>query len=193
MKITLLCGNFENPKQHGYALERINNQLLIDFQLEKLLSLNYEVDVVLGYKYSEEVLKLSQHIRRCNLIFDPNEESGSPLSNLFAGLYSLYGEGFFLPVQYLSPSLAEWQHMIQKLYRSIGEGYQLLRPYCPIQGFMAPGYPLGISRSGKNTLMNHRRISKFEEAGLAEYKMPILNRDLSQPCLGAGQNLSSVG
>lgn len=193
MKITLLAGNFENPKNLLYALEKVNNQIFIDYQLEKLLALNYEVDVVLGYRYSEEILKSSKSIRKCNIIFDPNENEGRPLSNLFAGLFALYGEGFFLPIQYQSPDLSDWQRIIQRLFQVTNEGFHILRPYCPIQGSMKAGYPLGVSRPAREIFMKNRKIDYIEEAGLKEYKMPILDKNLSQPYVGTGQNLSQVG
>ena len=193
MKITLLAGNFENTSNTLFALEKVNQQLYIDWQLEKLMALNYEVDVVLGYRFSEEILRESLLIRQCHIIFDPNEAEGSPLSNLFAGLFALYGEGFFLPIQFKSPSLIDWQRMIKRLYQVANDGYHTLRPYCPIEGSMQPGYPLGITRQAKTLLMKDRKINKIEEAQLKEYKMPVLDSHMSQPYLGTGQNLPQVG
>ncbi len=191
MKITLLTGSFENDKDTCYSLEKVNNQLYIDIQLEKLLALKCDIDVVLGYKHSDEIMRNSLLLKNCDPVFDPNELEGSRLSNLFAGLYATHGECFFLPIQYMSPSEKDWKKIINRLYQVANDGFDVLRPYCPIDGKMSAGYPLGVSRSGKMKLMSDRSINNINEADLKEYKLPILDSSLTHPYIDQN-NLQQV-
>ncbi len=192
MKITLLTGSFENERNICYSLEKVNDEYFIDYQLQNILKLRCEVDVVLGYQYSEEIMRSSRFLKQCNIVFDPNEKEGSRLSNLFAGLYSLYGEGFFLPIQYHSPSVEDWKKMINRLVPVSNFGYQLLRPYCPVNGEMKPGYPIGVTRDAKKMLMKNRKANSLEELALKEYKMPILDENLAHPYCSSRQNVPQV-
>ncbi|MCB0391308.1 MAG: hypothetical protein KDD58_08455 [Bdellovibrionales bacterium] len=193
MKITLLAGNFLNPQNFLYALEKVDNKLFIDYQLEKLLALNYEVDVVLGYRYSEEILRDSLFIRKCHIIFDPNENENNLLTNLYAGLFALYGEGFYLPIQFKCPDLYDWQRMIKRFYQVTSDGYEILRPYIPCEGVLEAGYPLGVSRKARELIMKDRSKQNLEDFLLKEYKMPILDHYLSHPYFENRQILPHVG
>lgn len=183
MKIILLTGQFENPSGTNFSLEKIGSQLWIDHQIESLLKLKYEVDIVLGADHSDEIMRASQLVKMCNIIFDPNEALGNPLSNLHAGLHATYQETFLLPVQFKCPEEHVWKKLINLLVPIETQGFHILRPYCPVNGIMEPGYPLGITRTAKNIILKNRKLKSLIEYNFKEYKIPFLDKALTQPHL----------
>lgn len=192
MKIVLLTGEITDQNEFCSALKMVNNKIWLDHQIEAVIPLNLEIEIVLGAKFSDDILRNSIYLRKFNIVFDPNEEEVGPLSNLRAGLFASNRECIVFPINFACPSLKVWQNLIGKLYQDSSSKFDIVRPYCPVNGEMTPGFPVGITAGGRETILLNKEITNLQNDGLKEYRLPVLDKRIFDNVTVEGHKISNA-
>ncbi len=174
MKTLLLSGYSLTPEpEESFALKELHGIRIIDWQIRRLKSLGSEVVVVLGGTDSEDLLRKSQLLRYCELVFDTHGEQVSRWTNLQSGLESGPGWSFALDIKHPAPDLSTFKQ---------------LRDRYLIDGLNSPSHvycatpkrsPWLVSRSGRQFIKSTNDINSLEDSRLLLVRLDEGYQDLS--------------
>ena len=116
MKAVILAGHYDNEATSPCLL-KYKNQFLLDYQIEKLIKLKYQVVVVLGDKHADRITRECKNLQLTELAYDDIEDSISFMSNIKAGITGVNNGCFVLPVHVPCPEDEVWNLMRIHLHR----------------------------------------------------------------------------
>ncbi|MCB0363777.1 MAG: hypothetical protein H6624_18605 [Bdellovibrionaceae bacterium] len=179
MKVALLAGDKNGADQGSTrALEDLGGQRLIDVQIAGLQKLGLEVMAILNYGDCEDILRSSKLLSECELIFDPNEDSGF-FSQLSAACYGSEERFFALPLHTPVPAKPTWLRMEHHFYKKAHESScALFQPFCPQRGELIAGFPLLITRKGLKLFRDERNFTSLTDERITVSRVPILSQDI---------------
>lgn len=165
MNALLLSGYQQDPHAR-FALKTHKGKALIDFQIEQLQKIAQDIVVVVSGAASETILRHSQKLPECELVFDTSSEPTSLLSNLRAGVHYSPEWAVVLPVE-LPCHDVEIFNKLHKAYIQAG----LLCPWDMLTGgpkdrIDLSFFPLLITRSGNNLLRTTQDLVDLEDPRL---------------------------
>lgn len=189
MKIILLAGTCAHPENEvPVSLQLREEKIWLDHIIEKLLPLRYEIEIVIGKYYGDEILRESKLASKCDIIFDPNEDEIGKFSNFKSALHAVNTSAILFPVSEALPEYQVWQKIAFKLQNSKYGEFDLVRPYCPVAGQMQGGFPLGVTRSCREKVLKNSTVQNLSHEALIEYKLPVLDLQVVRPNATTRQN-----
>jgi hypothetical protein len=162
MKTILLCG-YRQTEANEEILGRTqdsNGVSLLDRKIARLKELGHEVVCVLAGNSADELLRTSQSLEDCELIFDTNDAAATLASNARAATFALENEACFLhPLEIPLPPPAVWHFLMHELAKV---GYAT--SHAVLQAIGTPcqfGFPLLLTRNGAKLLRNTPAITRL--------------------------------
>ena len=177
MNVILLAG-YKEPLQ--VALTKVNGLSWIDFQIQRLLDMNFNVVTVLGYNFADDILSNSHLIQKTEMIFDTNNNPNW-MTNLKSGLYTFSNYGFALPLETLAPGKFIWDKLIESYYKH-GSNHHIIQGHAPLKGKMKAGFPILISEFGRDFLIERESQSTLNDKDLKALKVPFISSEILYKC-----------
>lgn len=178
MKTLLLLGNHSNDR-HPCDIEMGNTHLL-DWQIQNLENLGHEVVVVFGGKESDLILRGSQKIQNCDIIYDTNDDEITWSTNLRSGLYGVKRHCFVLPIYIPCPPAQVWRDIETHLFRhALDRKAHIIKPHRPEKGLLQPGFPWLVTARGKNFILFNDNIDPWQDTGLIISRTPTLSKSIT--------------
>lgn len=156
MNVLILAGYKPNSHLRNLSQQTPDSPIFLDQQIKAALELQLSPIVVLSGSEADQVIRKSQNLEHCELIFDTHDETEvSLMTNLKAGVLGISETAFVLPVDIPCPHKALWV-ALKRVFQETGFSTK----YAAIQlvdNQGAPwhwGFPLYLTRLGKHLLLN---------------------------------------
>ncbi len=166
MDVLLLSGYRSNLSET--ALQESNGIIFFDQQLIALQNLGLNPIVVLSGLDADEILRKSQQLRKCELVFDTNDNLSNMITNLKAGVLASSQTCFALPLEIPCPEKAVWIALKQAFQKTGFSTKKAIIQLTDEKG--APwhwGFPLFITRLGRHLLMNEPNLTSLFDLRLS--------------------------
>lgn len=166
MDVLLLAGYRSNLAKT--ALQESNGVIFFDQQLIALQNLGLNPIIVLSGSSADEILRKSAELRKCELVFDTNDDLSNMMTNLKAGALASAQTCFALPLEIPCPEKAVWTALKQAFQKT---GFSTKRAVIQLtdeQG--APwhwGFPLFLTRLGHHLLVNEANLTSLFDLRLS--------------------------
>lgn len=180
MKLLLLAGDDSVDSGSLVALRPMGRQIWIDWQIERMQTLGFEIGVVLAGPLSEVILQASRRIQDCDLVYDTATPHFHLLSNLRAGLYSVVKDALALPIFTPCPQRGILHKILHHPHRCAVPGLHIAQPYFPSSGSLHPGYPIYVSKKGNELLKWDDEIDSLQHSSLTVSAVPILDSSIGK-------------
>lgn len=155
MKTLLLTHANENAVYQALT-QMPDGSIFIDQQIRSLRALGFEPYIILDQSNAEEILRQSQEVEECEIIYD-TVETPNFCTNLQAGLFAVQRFCFALPVTTPVPPKSVW-NQLSRVFFHHGDRIDkdIIQAFYSAFSNILPGYPLLITPRG------NRRIKGFD-------------------------------
>jgi hypothetical protein len=176
-KIILLAGE----SNLSTALTEVNGMPFIDWQIQNLLSLNFEIYVVVDTKSSDLIIRNSKKLDECELVYDANYNS-SFMTNFRSALYVTYNMSFILPLtEFNYPKEVYKKLMNNYLKFGSNTNFHMFQTHSIKNGIFKPIFPILITAKGNHYLRHNKSIDNLNENQLHIYNGLV--KPASEPLL----------
>ncbi len=157
MNIILIAGHADTLEK---ALEFDEGLCRLDMQIKILEAMKYEIIVVTSGFGSEQLLRKSVYLERCELVFDTHDAEATLITNIRAGLAASPEACFVLPA---SKELPE-----QKIFQDLINAYYQAGLRTETHGFWEGDFPVLVTRTGNEFIRSHLELKTIEELTLVQ-------------------------
>jgi len=175
MEVLLLSGY----RPHPIGLDALEDgEIRLDSQIRSLKEIGLTPIVVLSGNHADDVLRVSQQLESCELVFDANDNSSNLFTNLRSGLHVTKNACFALPVEIPVPPEGHWKHLKAELIR---EG--LLTAHHVIHAFPTEGaawqhwrgFPLLVTAIGNRVILDLKTGKGLTDERIRYYRLPSVS------------------